>query len=293
MEEAKRAHRLPRLILVGINYTPEVTGIAPYNAMLAEWLVQQGWDVEVISTFPYYPAWKKLPGDAGKLYRREDIEGVTVHRVWHYVPAKVTALRRMIHEATFPRRSPSSPPYPSPGGCSLSRLPSPSPRSARLGLPPALPPPLRLSRAGSPTRCRRGLGDAQTGNPHSHALPPGSLCLQSRRTGFGHQPRYARSLPQKGRPPGQKPFSFPIPSSSPTKRPFPAPGKFREAHAIPKDVFLVSYSGNLGVKQGLGQILEAAELLRNESSIHFVICGDGAEREKLAKSVAGCAACIL
>jgi colanic acid biosynthesis glycosyl transferase WcaI len=101
----------------------------------------------------------------------------------------------------------------------------------------------------------------------------------------GISPGMLEAFHKKGVPPAKTLF-FPNPVQFPDKKTIPAPGKFREAHAIPKDAFLVSYSGNLGVKQGLGQILEAAELLRNESSIHFVICGDGAEREKLAKSVA-------
>ena len=52
-----------RIHLWGINYAPEVVGIAVYNTMLAEWLAARGHRVNVVSAFPYYPEWKKLPGE--------------------------------------------------------------------------------------------------------------------------------------------------------------------------------------------------------------------------------------
>jgi colanic acid biosynthesis glycosyl transferase WcaI len=48
-----------------------------------------------------------------------------------------------------------------------------------------------------------------------------------------------------------------------------------------KDEFLVVHSGNMGVKQGLEVILGAAQLSREERTLHYLLVGDGAEREKL------------
>ncbi|MGK6312898.1 WcaI family glycosyltransferase [Neorhizobium sp. DT-125] len=39
--------------------------------------------------------------------------------------------------------------------------------------------------------------------------------------------------------------------------------------------FVVLYSGNIGAKQGLSVLLEAAERLKDEAHIHFVIAGEG------------------
>jgi len=47
------------------------------------------------------------------------------------------------------------------------------------------------------------------------------------------------------------------------------------------DRLVVLYSGNLGVKQGLHTLLDAAQHLRNRSDVVFVIVGDGAERAML------------
>jgi colanic acid biosynthesis glycosyl transferase WcaI len=90
-----------KILVWGINYSPEVTGIAPYNRAMCDHFLAQGHEVRMLTSFCYYPAWQKLPGDAGKLFRTDDVDGVPVHRVWHYVPAKVNSLKRIIHEGTF------------------------------------------------------------------------------------------------------------------------------------------------------------------------------------------------
>src|SRR5438477_8979250 len=90
-----------RIIVWGINYAPEVTGIGPCNTALCEFLSARGHDVEMITTFSYYPAWRKRPDDRGHVFRTDHINSVPVHRCWHYVPRRVTAFRRILHELSF------------------------------------------------------------------------------------------------------------------------------------------------------------------------------------------------
>jgi lipopolysaccharide/colanic/teichoic acid biosynthesis glycosyltransferase len=45
--------------------------------------------------------------------------------------------------------------------------------------------------------------------------------------------------------------------------------------------FTVTFAGNLGRAQGLGTILDAAEILRNEKSLRFLLVGGGLEAEQL------------
>ena len=61
----------------------------------------------------------------------------------------------------------------------------------------------------------------------------------------------------------------------------PRRGEFRKRHGIASEEFLAVYAGNLGVKQGLDVLLETAALLQ-EQKIHFLVCGDGAQRDSLA-----------
>jgi colanic acid biosynthesis glycosyl transferase WcaI len=90
-----------KITLWGINYAPESTGIAPFNRELCDYLASRGHDVAAVSAFFYYPVWRKRPEDRGKLYRTETVGGVSLHRCWCYVPAKVTTLRRIAHELSY------------------------------------------------------------------------------------------------------------------------------------------------------------------------------------------------
>src|SRR5215212_11017215 len=90
-----------RVIVWGINYAPEFTGIAPHSVALCEFLLGQGHDVEMVTTFAYYPTWRKRDEDRGRLYRTDHVNAVPVHRCWHCVPERVSALKRIFHEGSF------------------------------------------------------------------------------------------------------------------------------------------------------------------------------------------------
>ncbi len=58
-----------KILLLGINYAPEKVGIAIYTARMAEALVEQGHEVEVVAARPYYPGWRLMDGHSGLAYR--------------------------------------------------------------------------------------------------------------------------------------------------------------------------------------------------------------------------------
>jgi colanic acid biosynthesis glycosyl transferase WcaI len=86
--------------------------------------------------------------------------------------------------------------------------------------------------------------------------------------------------------PERKLVLFPNTVVVPDETDLPARGDFRAKNGFAADEFLAVYAGNLGVKQGLDILLDAAELLRSHSRIRIVICGDGAERRNLEAVVA-------
>ncbi len=45
--------------------------------------------------------------------------------------------------------------------------------------------------------------------------------------------------------------------------------------------FVISYFGTFGLAQGLESIIRTADILKNNSEIHFLLIGDGADRDKL------------
>jgi colanic acid biosynthesis glycosyl transferase WcaI len=69
--------------------------------------------------------------------------------------------------------------------------------------------------------------------------------------------------------------------------PLNRPSAFRQELALPDTAFVALYSGNMGEKQGLEIIVEAARALAGMTDIHFVMCGDGAARGRMASLAAG------
>jgi len=67
-------------------------------------------------------------------------------------------------------------------------------------------------------------------------------------------------------------------------RPLPKDNPFARQHGL-VDKFVVSYAGNLGLAQGLETVLAAADRLRNESGICFVIMGGGLLKESIRRRV--------
>lgn len=89
-----------RITILGLNYAPETTGNAPYTSSLAEGLARAGHSVHVLAGYPHYPEWTLRKGYSGwKL--REEINGVSVTRFRHHIPGTPTALSRMHMELSF------------------------------------------------------------------------------------------------------------------------------------------------------------------------------------------------
>jgi len=91
-----------RILIIGINYYPEDSAIGLYSTEKAEYLVSKGFDVTVITGFPYYPQWKIRENYKAKPYLvREVINGVKVLRSKQYVPSNPTFSKRIIHLLSF------------------------------------------------------------------------------------------------------------------------------------------------------------------------------------------------
>jgi colanic acid biosynthesis glycosyl transferase WcaI len=90
-----------RLLIVGLNFAPELTGIGKYTGEMAAWFAARGHDVSVITTRPYYPGWQRTPGFAAWTWRSELWQGCRVTRCPLYVPRRPNGLQRILHLASF------------------------------------------------------------------------------------------------------------------------------------------------------------------------------------------------
>jgi colanic acid biosynthesis glycosyl transferase WcaI len=68
-------------------------------------------------------------------------------------------------------------------------------------------------------------------------------------------------------------------------QPMSRENSFSREHGL-VDSFVVLYAGNIGLSQGLENVLTAAEKLSGVAEIRFVFVGDGAGRERLEKDAA-------
>ncbi len=90
------------ITIIGINYYPEDSAIGLYTTQKAEYLVSKGYNVSVITGFPYYPQWEIAKEYKDKSYLlKETINGVNVYRNKQYVPKNPTFFKRLLHLISF------------------------------------------------------------------------------------------------------------------------------------------------------------------------------------------------
>lgn len=92
---------LLKILIYGINYTPELIGIGKYSGEMGAWLASQGHEVRVITAPPYYPNWRIWPGYSSWRYSKNVLSGVLVWRCPLYVPKSPGAVLRIIHLISF------------------------------------------------------------------------------------------------------------------------------------------------------------------------------------------------
>jgi colanic acid biosynthesis glycosyl transferase WcaI len=265
--------------IVSINYAPEVTGIGVYTAGLAEHLAMCDYAVTVYTAFPYYPAWEKCAGDQGALLRKERAGNVDLRRSYVYVPKHLSVFRRVAHELSFAASACVS--YLMGPRAALTLIVSPP---LFLGIPLALLARLKGSRV---------LLHVQDMQPDAaldlEMLRPGAVAnilfaIERLTYRLAHgvsaiSANMLRKIEGKGVPArklvllrnwANDDIVLPGARDTPYRRDWELAGKF-----------VVLYSGNMGVKQGLHVLIEAAQLLRLENDVVFLIVGDGGQKEDL------------
>ncbi|MGI5352125.1 glycosyltransferase family 4 protein [Streptomyces sp. CA-250714] len=273
-----------RVVLVSTNYAPEQAGIGPYAAQLAEhWAAQPDWDVHVLAGMPHYPAWRTDPAYRGFWRATELRAGVRVHRRRHTVPPRQTAGRRALYEASILAHGLLVPPRL--GGrpdAVVAQLPSLAggvlgARLARTAGVPFVPVVQDLMGAAAAQSGIRG-GDraaALAGSVERRVLAAATL------VGVIHE-SFTDRVAAMGVPASRI-------RTVPNWTHIAAPSRPREETRARlgwrQDETVVLHSGNMGLKQGLEVLIEAAGLLREER-LRIVLMGDGNQRPHLAELAA-------
>jgi len=279
-----------RLLVIGVNYAPDLVGVAKYNTELCESLAARGHSVRMITAPPYYPDWRIPAGYRSGWYKREALNGVDIVRVPIYVPRQPTGLKRLIHHASF--LAAATPPVLS---AAIRWRPdivlavAPSLLSAPIGALAA-----RMTGAASWLHVQDMEVDAAFELGLLQRSVTRQLMLRLERgimRSFDRvstiSPQMVQRLSQKGLKPDQlREFHNWID----TDLIVPGPNQTAlrsELGLRPTDVVAL-YSGAMSHKQGLELIVEAAgTTIDRHPSVQFVLCGNGPMRGALKRMAKG------
>jgi colanic acid biosynthesis glycosyl transferase WcaI len=274
-----------RILIYGINFTPELTGIGKYTGELAQFLAQHSQQIRVVTAPPYYPHWKIMPPYSGWRYKQEQMDGIRVFRCPIWVPAKPSGLNRILHLASF----------------GLSTLPVmlsqiPWKPDIVICIAPAIfcAPAAWITAHFSRAQAWLHIQDFELEAAVNLKFLPGSgflvsmlkkieaVLLQRFDIVSTISQRMLQRLWQKGVP-DQKTYLLPNWVDCKVIFPLSRPSPMRDEIGATPDQIVILYSGNLGKKQGLELLIAAAHALQNETSLLFVICGNGSARSYLEK----------
>jgi glycosyltransferase involved in cell wall biosynthesis len=272
------------MTVVGIYYAPDTTGIAPYTTDLCETLAANGASVHAVVGLPHYPQWKVSRGYRARPRYRETRNGVRITRVRHFVPRSQDVLRRGLYELTFGAGATAA--------CSLDDP------DLVIGVTP------NLAGAAAAARLARrrdvplgvivqdlvGLGARQSGIRGGAGMADriarleSSVLRQADRLAVITD-AFVQPLVDGGVTPDRVDL---LPNYVHVNPPAVTRAAARSELDWPLDRPIAVHAGNMGLKQGLHSVVEAARIAdRRGSDLLFMLVGDGSTRRGLERQAAG------
>ncbi len=279
-----------RILILGINFYPELTGIGKYTGEMCAYLAAEGHEVRVVTAPPYYPHWEvQKPYRAGQ-YRSETWKRARVYRCPLWVPRNLTGLKRVVHLGSF----------------TLSSL---LPMLMQIGWRPQLVIGIAPAIASAPvallvarlcgSRAWLHIQDFELDAAFNLGLLSSATIGMRILAALEHylvgafdtvstiSDRMCERLLAKGVASGKIVL---FPNWVDTEQIYPLDrcgNPFRQLLGLQESDTALLYSGNMGQKQGLEIIVEAARLAQHIPHIHFVLSGEGSARSSLVAMAEG------
>ncbi len=278
-----------RVLIHGIDFSPEKVGIGKYTGEMAEWLSMRDHEVRVVTSVPHFPHWKVFDGYSSWKFSREmwlpanGSKGtLRVIRCPAWIPRKPHGWNRIVYLASFALSS------------ALPMLIQAFWRpDVILMIEPTLfcsPQVLfvsKLTASAAWLHVQDFEVDAafQLGRLSSHGLEGLAQTVErflmskfDRVSAISH--RMVERLAAKGVD-SSKRILFPNWVDTSAIYPLATVSAFRQELGIPEQAIVALYSGSMGMKHGLKLLVDASRRLASRSDICFVFCGDGPFREEL------------
>ena len=274
-----------RLLITGMNYRPEATGIGPYTAGLAEHLAGRGHDVVVSTTFPHYPQWTwQQPTARG--WRTERLGGVEVRRARVVLPRRPRVTWRLAYDTSFTAAALLNSVAVSRRDLVLCVTPPIQGAFAGALLARRWRVPLVLLVKDLPLEAALSVGMMRPGRAHraGERLERGAYALADRIVVIN--PRFQRSLTRQRVPEG-KVAVIPDWVDVEEIRPRPPEPDMRALLGSSDGEFVVLHAGSMGEKQRLGVAVDAARIAGREAPVRLALVGDGPQRAALEEMVRG------
>jgi len=269
-----------KILFFSDNFPPESNAPAIRTLEHTREWVKAGHEVTIITCAPNFPAGKVYEGYSNNLYQTEEVDGIHVVRVWSYITANEGSVKRILDYVSYMVSA------------TIAAIFLPRP-DVVIGTSPQL---FAAAAAWLTAKLKRrpfvfelrdlwpesilAVGAMKKGRLLTWLEQFVSFLYRQADLMVPVTQSFARTLEEEGVEPdkievitnGIEPGSHELSMSR---------EEVRAKWGIPQDVFAGGFIGTLGMAHGIATILEAAELARTDTSLHFVIMGNGADKEKI------------
>lgn len=276
-----------KILIYGMNYAPEMTGAGRFTGEIGAYLAERGYDVSVVTAPPHYPGWRVAPPFHALRYACETRDGVKVLRCPLLLRVEMRGLWRLAAPLSFALTS---------APVALWQF-----IKARPSLVLCIEPTLFVAPIALLAKCAGArailhvqdleidaafaVGHLKGGRLKSLITSVESWLLRRFTSMITISGQMRRRLIAKGVEPSRIGVVRNWVDLDRIK-PLEGPNGFRRELGLSEADFVILYAGNIGAKQALEVVLEAARALAEAPNVHFVIAGDGPEKQRLVHDYA-------
>lgn len=281
---AKSAEQPPKILIYGMNFAPEMIGTGRFTGEIGAYLAENGFKVYAVTAPPHYPGWRTAPPYSALRYASETSEGIKILRCPLLLHNDMRGIWRLLAPLSFALSS---------APAALWQIVTQRPALVLCVEPTLFVAPIALFAKFFGARVTLHVQDLEIDAAFAMGHLKGDLL---------------KSLVLWLEPKLLRRFSSIITISNQMRKrliakgvdadrvglvrnwvdmtkikPLSGPNAFRTELDLSDDDFVVLYAGNIGIKQSLDVVLDAARQLANEPHVHFVIAGEGPEKPRLMR----------